>query len=128
MKTHKNSATFWIPRILGFILTGFIYLFFVDVIGEGFHFSSFVLVASIGTLYFGLTLLSWIQPGISGILFIIIGVLYLYFAIGRLSLFALFTLSAVPIIAGLMFMFEARQPSKGQNKINKEVKKVPKGV
>ncbi|MFC1688015.1 hypothetical protein ACFL0L_05585, partial [Patescibacteria group bacterium] len=102
-------------RILGFILAGFIYLFFIDVIGEGFHFPSFVLVASLGTVYLGLTLLSWIQPGISGISFIIIGVLYLYFAIGRLSSFAFFALSAVPIAAGLLFMFEGRQRGKRQN-------------
>ncbi|MFC1687145.1 type IV secretion system protein [Patescibacteria group bacterium] len=31
MTKNKNSVLFWIPRILGFILAGFIYLFFIDV-------------------------------------------------------------------------------------------------
>jgi len=128
MRRRFNPILFLIPRILGFLLAGCIYLFFIDISSEGFQFESFVLIATFGTVYLGLTLLSWVQPGISGITFIVLGVLYLFFALGRLQLFAMFIMSGIPIFAGLLFMIEGRSrkeppdasPQKSQNR---EVKK-----
>lgn len=115
----RHPFLFWITRLLGFLIAGFVYLFLIEVFSAGFQLGAFVLISFWGTLYLSMTLLSWKYPASSGIVFIISGILYLFFAIGQLTVLAIAVFSGVPLFVGVLMMIEGIHRSIQEKNVSK---------
>ena len=101
---------YWTPRIACILFAVFISVFALDVFGEGKGFwqtalallmhliPTFILVAVL--------MVSWRREGIGGILFIVLGVLYLVWAWGRPFgvWYVYLMIAGPPVLIGVLFL------------------------
>ena len=117
MPANRNKWIYWIPRVLGLLFAAFISLFALDVFSEGYGFWE-TLVAlfmhMIPTfLVLGLLALAWRWDRIGGVLFILLGIAYIFMA--RMEISAVLVISGPLFLIGALFLLTGfippRQPT-----------------
>ena len=87
MNTPIRQLLFWSPRVLTLLFAGFLTLFSLDVFGEGYGFWGTVVAFLMHSIPTGIVLvvltLSWRWEWIGAVLFVALGLIYAYFAVGR---------------------------------------------
>jgi len=97
----KNKYLFWTPRILGIVLTVFWFAFII--LAHGFSLTS--LVESVVWFTILITLLmAWNWEGIGGILFIVWGILYTIFIVGKFPSISILIVSGPLFLEGILFI------------------------
>ncbi|MFH1827015.1 MAG: hypothetical protein ABH812_01105 [bacterium] len=109
----------WTPRVLSILFTLFIGIFALDVFSEGYNVSELLIafiMHSIPTFFFALvTYVSWKKPKIGGIIFIILAILTI-FAFGTYKhVFSFLTITAIPLITGILFLLNKRSKKLSKN-------------
>lgn len=107
MKTPLKRLLFWAPRILCILFAGFISIFAADVFGEGYGFWKTIvalLVHLIPTWIILIVLaISWRREWVGGIVFNVLGVLYLIAFWGRFHWSAYIMISGPLFLIGVLF-------------------------
>lgn len=110
MKKDGVRILFWTPRILGVLFAIFISLFALDVFGEGRSpWETFVALAFhlVPTALILLALaIAWKRALPGGILFLLLGTIYLGMTWGRFEWPALVLLSGLPFLLGALFLLD----------------------
>jgi hypothetical protein len=105
MKKLTKRLLFWTPRILCILFAVFVSLFTLDVLGEGYGFWKTLLALLMQLIPTGIILsvlaISWRWEWVGGIMFNVLGVLYLVMFRGR------FPWSAYLVISGPLFLIGA---------------------
>jgi hypothetical protein len=117
-RTLAQQLLYWAPRVLCIVTAMFISLFALDVFNEGQGFwgtAVALLMHLIPTfIILVLLLLSWRREWIGGILFILLGVLYVVWAwnkpFGHWSTFVI--IAGPPVLAGVLFLLSWRYRGK----------------
>ncbi|HRQ38104.1 MAG TPA: hypothetical protein PLD25_09335 [Chloroflexota bacterium] len=104
MNERTKQILFWTPRVLGILFAAFISIFALDVFGAGYSFWETILALLMHLIPTGIVLLilalSWRWELIGGILFPVLGILYLIAFEGQ-------HWSAYLLIAGPLFLIGA---------------------
>ena len=103
-----NRFFYWAPRILSILFAVFISLFALDVFGEGYPFweAILALVMHLIPTYIVIiaTLIAWKREIIGGIMFITLGLFYLFMTMGKVHFSAHLFIAAPLILIGGMFI------------------------
>jgi hypothetical protein len=87
MKPTTRQLLFWVPRVLTILFAGFLSLFALDVFDEGFGFWGTVVALFMHLIPTWIVLIvlavSWRWEWVGAVLFAALGLLYVYFAVGR---------------------------------------------
>lgn len=108
VKINVNRTLYWSPRILAIAFALFIGLFALDSFQNGFALGTLIgffihLIPSFVIIIF--LMIAWKWELIGGLLFTILGILYIYMAWGEFS-FAVYSLMSGPLfLIGLLFLF-----------------------
>jgi len=119
MKKPVHPVLYWIPRGLVILEAIFISLFAFDVFGEGYDFLTLLQALAIHLLPTAIILIilaiAWQWEMAGGILFIALGVFYIFSKGLSLDWSASLVIAGPVILAGLLFLIDwkvaARQPS-----------------
>lgn len=108
VKVNVNKSLYWSPRIFALAFALFIGLFALDSFKGGFNFETFVrflihLIPSLVIITF--LMIAWKWELIGGLLFTILGILYIYMAWGEFSFIVYFLMSGPLFLIGLLFLF-----------------------
>ena len=107
-----QQLVYWAPRTLGIVFTALVSLLAADVFNEGKGFvetSLDLIMHLIPTfLLIGVLIVSWRREWIGGILFILLGVLYVVWTWGRFPLATYFQMSGTLVVTGLLFLLSWR--------------------
>ena len=103
----KSKLLYWTPRVLGILFAVFISIFAVDVFGE-YGFPE-VLVALfmhlIPTfLVIGVLLIAWKWELVGGVLYILLGLFYIWLAWGRFEGLTFLIVAGPVILTGVLFV------------------------
>jgi len=108
MKRSKRSILVWTPRILGIVYAIFVSLFALDVFSVGYGFWEAIgalLIHLIPTgVVLAVLLIAWRWDWMGGILFIILGGLYLILAWGGFPWSVFVIMSGPLFLIGLLFL------------------------
>ncbi len=96
-----NKILYWTPRILAIIITIFWFLF--TILSHGLSFVT-VVESLIWVILLITTIIAWKYEQIGGIVFIILGLLYVFLAINNLTLITFILVSGPLIITGILFI------------------------
>lgn len=108
VKVNVNRTLYWSPRILAIAFAIFIGLFALDSFQNGFSLQTWIgffihLIPSFVIIIF--LMIAWKWELIGGLLFTILGILYIYMAWGEFS-FVVYSLMSGPLfLIGLLFLF-----------------------
>ena len=106
-KKEIHHIFYWSPRIIGILFAIFLYSFVIEVFSKPFNFSNFLYSIIPGTFILILIFLFWKHEVVGGWLFIILSFVYLFFLIGRETLFVSSILLSVPIFfIGMLFLID----------------------
>ena len=87
MKRPVKRLLFWAPRILSILFAAFTSLFALDVFGEGYGFWETILALLMHLIPTGIIVvvlvISWRWEWVGGVLFTVLGALYLVMAWGK---------------------------------------------
>jgi hypothetical protein len=112
MKKPLGQILFWAPRILGILFAIFISIFALDVFDAGYGFWETLLALGMHLIPTGLVLvillLAWRWAWLGGILFPVLGLLYLVTAWGRFDWSAYVVISGPLILEGILFLVDWR--------------------
>ncbi len=107
MKTPLKRLLIWTPRVLCLLFAAFISLFAADVFGEGYGFWQTILALLIHLIptwiLLAVLVLSWRREWTSGILFNVLGALYLVMFWGRFHWSAYLCISGPLFLVGTLF-------------------------
>jgi hypothetical protein len=107
MKKPLRQWLFWAPRILCIVFTVFVSLFALDVFGEGRGFWKTLLALLMHLIPTGIILIvlgiSWRWEWVGGIVFAVLGVLYLVMFWGRFHWSVYLVMSGPLFLIGLLF-------------------------
>ena len=108
MKKPLKQLLFWTPRILCVLFAGFISLFALDVFGEGRGFWQTILALLIHLIptwiLLAVLVFSWRRDWAGGILFNVLGALYLVMFWGRFHWTAYLCISGPLFLLGTLFL------------------------
>jgi hypothetical protein len=103
--TSSTQWLFWVPRILCILFALFLSLFALDVFGEGYDLWQTIVALAMHLIPTGLVLVAlavaWRWEWVGGVLFFLLGVLYVALAWGR------FDWTTYLVIAGPLFLIGA---------------------
>ena len=108
IKINVNKGLYWSPRILAIAFIFFVGLFALDSFEKGFNIETLIgffihLIPSLVILVF--LMIAWKWELIGGLLFTILGILYIYMAWGEFS-FVVYSLISGPLfVIGMLFLF-----------------------
>lgn len=112
-EAEEISYSYLIPRILSVFFIFFASLLAVDVFGQGLEFAETViafLVHLIPAFILLITLLiAWKWEHVGGVIFILLGLVYLYLAVGRASPANLILLAGSLFLIGVLFLVGERR-------------------
>ena len=99
---------FWTPRILCILFAAFLSLFALDVFGEGYGFWRTILallihLAPVGMLVL-ILVISWRWEWVGGVVFPVLGVLYIVSVWGRFPWAVFVTISGPLFLLGILFL------------------------
>jgi hypothetical protein len=107
-KQGKRGFLYWLPRVLGILITLFISLFALDVFAEDYLWwqmiGAFLIHLSPTYLLILILLIAWRWERIGGIIFILIGLGYIPLMGANFEWIALFIVSGPPIMTGGLFL------------------------
>jgi hypothetical protein len=87
MKQQTKPFLFWSPRVLTLLVALFLSLFALDVFGEGYGFWGTAVALFMHLIPTWIVLvvlaLSWRWEWVGAVLFVALGLIYAYFAVGR---------------------------------------------
>lgn len=105
MKRPTKRLLFWSPRVLAILFALFLSLFAVDVFGEGYGFWGTALALSMHLIPTGVILvvlaLSWRWEWVGALLFVYLGVHYLFMALPHADWIAV--ISGPLFLIGILF-------------------------
>jgi hypothetical protein len=108
MTKQTKQFIYWTPRILCILFAGFISIFSFDVFDEGYNFWQTVLAFTIHNIPTALIIIillfSWKWEWIGGILFIVLGILYIVFAWSKFVIVAYMAISGPLFLIGGLFL------------------------
>jgi len=108
MKRSVKRMLFWAPRILSILFAVFVSLFAFDVFEQGYDFWETVLALLIHLIPTGIILIvlaiSWRQEWVGGVLFSVLGALYLAWAWGKFDWLAYLMISGPLFLVGVLFL------------------------
>ncbi|MDO9548321.1 MAG: isoprenylcysteine carboxylmethyltransferase family protein [Candidatus Marinimicrobia bacterium] len=124
MNKHTIKILTWLPRILCIIFALFISVFALDVFSEGYSLLKAIIALGIHLiptfLIIFTLLISWKREWIGAIIYIILGIAYIFMAWGK------FPISVYLLLAGPLFLigllFGLRWVFREDDKMNKEAK------
>jgi hypothetical protein len=103
-----NRTLFWIPRILCIIFAVFLSLFALDVFGQGYGFWETIIHLLVNLIpafiLIIVLIISWRWEWVGGILFPVLGVLYIVWKWGEFSWGAYLVISGPLFILGILFL------------------------
>jgi hypothetical protein len=108
MVEQKRSALYWAPRILGIASALFLAMFALDVFAEGYTFGQLLialfmhLIPSFMILLF--LVVAWRWERIGGILFLLLGVFYIWFFWHPSRWLSYLVISGPLFLTGILFL------------------------
>jgi hypothetical protein len=110
MRPPGMRLLYWAPRILTILFATFISLFALDVFTEGRGFWETALALLIHliptAILIGVLFLSWHREWIGGILYIVLGILYIVWAWGRFPVGTYVIIAGPLFVTGALFMLQ----------------------
>jgi len=110
-----QQLLYWAPRTLCIVFAAFISLFALDVFGEakGFVATSLALLIHLIPTFviIGVLVFSWRREWIGGILFIVLGILYVVWAWGKFPLSTYLLIAGPLVVTGILFLLNWRYRS-----------------
>jgi hypothetical protein len=108
MKRPVKRLLFWAPRILCILFAAFVSLFALDVFGEGYGFWATILALLMHLIPTGILavvlVISWRWEWVGGVLFTVLGALYLVMAWGKFHWSVYLTMSGPLFLVGVLFL------------------------
>lgn len=108
MKRPVKRLLFWAPRILCILFAAFVSLFALDVFGEGYDFWETILALLMHLIPTGILVvvlvISWRWEWVGGVLFTVLGALYLVMAWGKFHWSVYLTMSGPLFLVGVLFL------------------------
>jgi hypothetical protein len=108
MKRSVKRLLFWAPRILCILFAVFVSLFALDVFGEGYGFWETILALLMHLIPTGIIVvvlvISWRWEWVGGVLFTVLGALYLVMAWGKFHWSVYLTMSGPLFLVGVLFL------------------------
>ena len=111
-----NKVIYWLPRVLGILISAFIAMFSFDVFGEG-----YVWYEAIGAflmhnvpVYFLVALLiwAWKRPYWAGVAYVVLGVAFTIFFKSYEDIITFLLIGFPPIVIGVLFWLEGKATRK----------------
>jgi hypothetical protein len=103
-----QQLLYWAPRTLCIVFAAFLGLFALDVFGETQAFGETILALLIHFIptfvIIGVLVLSWHREWIGGIIFIVLGLMYVLSAWGMFPLSTYLLIAGPPVIIGILFL------------------------
>lgn len=110
-----QQLLYWAPRTLCIVFAAFISLLALDVFGEakGFGETSIALLIHLIPTFviIGVLVVSWRREWIGGILFIVLGLLYVVWAWGKFPLSTYLIIAGPLVVTGILFLLNWRYRS-----------------
>jgi len=100
-----KKVMYYLPRILGLLITAFFALFILEGFDPQFGWQSGLAHLAVAVVALGATILAWKKPRIGGWLFIAFGLWYLITALHGEWWSGLIT-GGVPLATGLLFLWD----------------------
>jgi len=108
MKRPVKRLLFWAPRILCILFAVFVSLFALDVFGEGYGFWETILALLMHLIPTGIIVvvlvISWRWEWVGGVLFTVLGALYLVMSWGQFHWSVYLTMSGPLFLVGVLFL------------------------
>ncbi len=115
----KKKFVYWLPRILGILFALFISIFALDAFGEGIPFLDavvgFLIHLAPTYIVIAVLLIAWKWGLVGGILFILAGLFYIFFA-NEMHWSAYLLIGGPPILIGILFIAAYLISKSGQKK------------
>ena len=108
MKRAVKRLLFWAPRILCILFAAFVSLFALDVFDQGYGFWATIQALLMHLIPTGIIVvvlvISWRWEWVGGVLFIVLGALYLVWSWGRFTNLTILTMSGTLWLVGVLFL------------------------
>ena len=108
MKIYLKRMLFWAPRILSILFAVFVSIFALDVFGVGYSVAETILALLIHLIPTAIVviviIISWRWEWVGGILFIVLGLLYLVSSWGRFPWSVYLVISGPLVLVGVLFL------------------------
>lgn len=106
----RKRLFFWIPRGLGILFTAFLILLSFDVLGKEAGLGKMLLgffLHLLPAIVVGVSvIIAWKKPFVGGVLFIVLGFIYMIVALQRVSWTVQFIISGPLFITGILFLLD----------------------
>lgn len=101
-----SKTLYWVPRIFGILLIIFVSLFALDVFGADFSWVA-LLIHLIPTLILvAILLISWKWPKVGGVLWILIGLYYVFMTKAQEHYVTYLVITLPAVINGVLFLMQ----------------------
>ncbi len=114
----RKRLFFWIPRGLGILFTVFLFLLSFDVFGKEMGLGKMLLgffIHLLPAIIVGISVvIAWRKPLLGGILFILLGFIYMIIALQRVSWAVQFIISGPLFLTGILFLLDWNTGRKGK--------------
>jgi len=111
MKKITNQIVYWTPRVLAILFILLVSIFALDVFGEGYGLFKLIgalLIHSIPTfLLIAILIISWKWGKAGGIIFVLLGILYIIMTYHRFSLSVYLIMAGIPFLIGILFIVDS---------------------